>query len=160
NPIPVLKPQQRYGTPADGGPPPGNPTAYLLLLVPVVVSGEVLAVLEIFLNPGRPANLWPVHLQYMAAMAELASRYHRNQLVTRLMGQQKLWTQLEAFSRQVHNSLNPTEVAYQIANEGRRLIECDRVSVAVRKGGERPAIVAVSNTDVVEKRSNQIYWMR
>ena len=31
-------------------------------------------------------------------------------------------------------SWSPIETAYTIANEGRRLIECDRVSVAIRKG--------------------------
>ena len=47
-----------------------------------------------------------------------------------LVGQQQVWTQLEAFALQIHGSLNPTEVAYQIATEGRRIIDCDRVSVA------------------------------
>ncbi|HZY88892.1 MAG TPA: hypothetical protein VFE78_28970, partial [Gemmataceae bacterium] len=55
---------------------------------------------------------------------------------------------------------NPTEVAYLVANEGRRLIECDRVSVAVRRGGQKATIEAVSGADVVEKRSNLVQLMR
>src|SRR5262249_40705895 len=74
--------------------------------------------------------------------------------------QQQLWTQLEAFARAVHSSLNPMEVAFQIVNEGRRLIDCDRVSVAIRKGGEKAKIEAVSGTDVVEHRSNLVRHMR
>ena len=66
-----------------------------------------------------------------------------------MTGQEQVWTQLEAFTRQVHGSLNPQEVAYEVANKGRRLIECDRVSVAVRYGG-RVSIEAVSGADVVE----------
>jgi hypothetical protein len=76
-----------------------------------------------------------------------------------MAGQQQLWTQLEAFSRQVHGSLNPVEVAYLVANEGRRLIECDRVSVGVRRG-RKVTIDAISGADVVEKRSNLVLLMR
>jgi hypothetical protein len=93
-------------------------------------------------------------------MAELASRYQRNQIMGQLTGQQQVWTQLETFARQVHNSLNPTEVAYQVANEGRRLVECDRVSVAIRQFGSKARIEAVSGADVVERRSNLIRLMR
>nr|MCU0717670.1 efflux RND transporter periplasmic adaptor subunit [Pirellula sp.] len=42
---------------------------------------------------------------------------------------------------------------YTIANEGRRLIECDRVSVAVLKGG-KAKVVAISGQDSIESRSN------
>ena len=56
-------------------------------------------------------------------------------MLRQMTGQEQLWTQLEAFARQVHGSLKPKEVAYEVANNGRRLIECDRVSVGVRYGG-------------------------
>jgi hypothetical protein len=96
----------------------------------------------------------------MTYMAELCSRYQRNQVMGQLTGQQQVWTQMEAFARQVHDSLNPTEVAYHVANEGRRLIECDRVSVAVRYYGSKARIEAVSGADVVERRSNLIRLMQ
>ena len=51
------------------------------------------------------------------------------------------------------------EVSYLVANEARRLIECDRVSVAVRYG-RNASIEAVSGADVVEKRSNAVRLMR
>src|SRR5205807_5684567 len=95
----------------------------------------------------------------LVRMAELCSLYTRNHLLRQMGGQQQLWTQLEAFARQIHASLNPTEVAYIVANEGRRLIQCDRVSIAVRHG-KRTTVEAVSGADVVEKRSNLIQLMR
>ena len=52
-------------------------------------------------------------------------------------------------------ALDPRETAYTIANEGRRLIECDRVSVAIRKGN-KCAIEAISGQDVFDKRSNTV----
>ena len=53
-----------------------------------------------------------------------------------------LWVQLEGFARAIHSSLNPTEVAFQVANEGRRLIQCDRVSVAARSPARRMSTMA------------------
>ena len=43
--------------------------------------------------------------------------------------------------------------------EGRRLIDCDRVSVGIRQA-RQTKIEAVSGSDVVEKRSNLIVLMR
>ncbi len=47
-----------------------------------------------------------------------------------------------------------------VANEGRRLVECDRVSVAIRHYGTKARIEAVSGADVVETRSNLVRLMR
>jgi hypothetical protein len=76
-----------------------------------------------------------------------------------MVDQQQLWTYLEAFTRQIHGSLDPTEVAYLVANEGRRLIECDRLSVGLRRG-RRPVVEAISGANVVEKHSNLVQRMR
>ena len=50
------------------------------------------------------------------------------------------------------------EVGYHVANEGRRLIDCDRVSVAQRRG-KKTVIEAISGADIVEKRSNLVRLM-
>jgi hypothetical protein len=76
-----------------------------------------------------------------------------------MVDQQQLWTSLEAFARQVHGSLDPTEVAYLVANEGRRLIECDRLSVGLRRG-RRPVVEAISGADLVENHSSLVQRMR
>ena len=62
---------------------------------------------------------------------------------------------MEEFTRGVHASLKPRDTAYTIANDGRRLIECDRVSVAIRKGS-KCVIEAVSGQDLFDKRSNTV----
>ena len=45
------------------------------------------------------------------------------------------------------------ETAYIVANEGRRLIGCDRVSVAIKKG-RKCKVQAISGQDTIENRSN------
>src|SRR5207237_1717475 len=98
-------------------------------------------------------------MNFLQGMAQLAARYTRNSKLRQMTGQEALWTQREAFARQVHASLNPTEVAYMVANEGRRLIDCDRVSVGIRIG-RKTKIESISGADVVERRSNLVQLMR
>ena len=71
----------------------------------------------------------------------------------------QLWSRLEAFAHRVHGSLDPTEVAYVVANEGRCLVGCDRLSVGI--GASRGLhIEAVSGVDVVDRHSNLVRQMR
>lgn len=154
-----LMPNSGLGQGREGKLPPANPSNYMLLMVPIAQGDQVQGVIEVLQNPQRPLNAVPGFLQYMGLMAELCTRYLRHQRMNQLATQQTLWTQLEAFARQIHASLNPTEVAFTVANEGRRLIECDRVSVAVRFA-QHCAIEAISGADVVEKRSNLVQLMR
>jgi len=62
---------------------------------------------------------------------------------------------LHDFCRAVHAGLNPREVAYAIANEGRRLIGCDRVSVAVLRGA-KARVEAISGQDDFDPRANTV----
>jgi hypothetical protein len=162
----VMQPQPRYlpprssaGAGAAGSPGAGNPTDYLLLLTPIVVDNQVAGLLEVWQAPDRHPNAIRGFLEFMMRMAELATRYTRNHMLRQMVGQQQLWVQLETFARQIHGSLNPIECSYLIANEGRRLIECDRVSIGVRYG-RRVTVDAISGADVVEKRSNLVQLMR
>jgi hypothetical protein len=98
-------------------------------------------------------------LAFILKMAAYAGAFTRNHRLRQMTGQQALWLQLESFARQVHGSLNPVEVSYWIANEGRRIIETDRISVGVRTG-KKVDVLAVSGADVVEKRSNLVQRMR
>jgi hypothetical protein len=154
-----LPPHSSTGPAQPGAPAAGNPTDYETLLVPIVVDQAVAGLVEVWQSPGRNPQAIPGFMQFLTRLANLASLYIRNNKLRQMVGQEQLWTQLEAFARQVHGSLNPTEVGYLVVNEGRRLIECDRVSVAVRQG-RRVSIEAISGADVVEKRSNLVQLMR
>jgi hypothetical protein len=137
----------------------GNPTDFIILLAPILIDKQVVGLIEVWQHANRHPDAVHGFLQFLVRMADLASLYTRNHMLRQMGGQQQLWTQLEAFSRQIHGSLNPIEVSYVIANEGRRLIQCDRVSVAARFG-RKVSVEAVSGADVVEKRSNLIQLMR
>lgn len=152
-------PRWSGGSKEAGSPGPGNPTDYSILVAPVLTDRNVTGLVEVFQSPNRDPKAIRGFVQFLMRMADLVARYLRNHQLRQMMGQQQVWTQLENFSRQIHTSLNPTEVAYLVANEGRRLVECDRISVAVRQGS-KVTIEAISGADVVEKRSNLVQLMR
>ena len=55
--------------------------------------------------------------------------------------------------RSFHSDLNLNATGYRIANESRRMLQCDRVTVLIPRKG-RYKVVAVSGVAVVDRRSN------
>jgi hypothetical protein len=154
----MIPPHSGTGPTEDGKAAPGNPTDYVILMAPILVDKQIAGLVEVWQDADRNPQAQQGFLQFITRMAELASSYTRNHQLRQMVGQQTLWTQLETFARQIHGSLNPMEVGYQVANEGRRLVDCDRVSVGLRMG-KKTKVEAVSGADVVEKRSNLIRLM-
>lgn len=154
----MVPPRSGTGPSEEGKPAPGNPTDYVILIAPILVDKQVAGLVEVWQDADRNPSAQQGFLQFITRMAELASSYTRNHQLRQMVGQQTLWTQLESFARQIHGSLNPMEVGYHVANEGRRLIDCDRVSVAQRLG-KKTHVEAISGADVVEKRSNLVRLM-
>ncbi|MDX1963619.1 MAG: hypothetical protein SFX18_10725 [Pirellulales bacterium] len=146
----MLAPPQS-GNPEDAA----NPTDYLLVLGPLKNEQDTQGVLEIIHRPGVAPNVERGYLRFVLQMSDLGGDYLKTHRLRQFNSRQAMWSQLEQFTRLVHRDLQPRETAYTIANEGRRLIECDRVSVAVRRGGYYH-IEAVSGQEGFDKRSNLI----
>jgi hypothetical protein len=152
----ILAPHSGPGTAtSDNGPAAGNPTGYGLLLVPILVEMQVVGLVEAWHEPTDSPDARAAFLPFLVGMAHYASIFSRNRQLRRLAGQQDLWVRLEAWSRQLHASLDLARVAYTIANEGRQLVGCDRISVVGRRG-RRLIVEAVSDVDVIDRRSNQV----
>src|SRR5262249_57353084 len=132
---PTQIPPRSSAGPMDGDTPaPGNPTDYYILIVPILVDKQVAGILEVWQDPRLNPNALRNQTQFMIQVSALATVYTRNHRLRQMVGQEKLWTQLEAFTRQIHSTLNPTEVSYLVANEARRLVECHRISVRPTRG--------------------------
>jgi len=162
-PRPVMvEPQGRLtGMTAEAGAvPAANLTDFYTLFAPIVTADkQSLGLLEVFQEPSLDPRMYQTLLQYTVQMAGYASQYHHFAGARNSSGLEKLFTQIESFAKLIHTSLNPTEVAYHVANEGRRLIECDRLCVGVRHG-KGVTVEAVSGADVVEKASTHVRRMR
>ncbi|MGA2798181.1 MAG: HlyD family efflux transporter periplasmic adaptor subunit [Thermoguttaceae bacterium] len=140
---------------AEDGQQAGNPTDFLLVFGLLKTDLETVGVVEIFQRSDAAASAQKGYLRFLGQMCELAADFLKSHQLRHFSDRQSLWTQLEDFTRMVYASLDPRETAYTIANEGRRLIECDRLSVAIRKG-KRCKIEAISGQDVFDKRSNVV----
>ncbi len=132
-----------------------NATGCLLVFGPLRTDLEMVGLVEVFARPDVAIEIQQGYLRFLLQMCELATDFLKSHQLRHFSDRQVLWARLEDFTRGVHASLDPMEAAYTIANEARRLIECDRVSVALRKGN-RCTIEAVSGQDVFDKRSNTV----
>ena len=133
----------------------GNPTDHLLVLAPLAGDQGVEAVVEVFQRPNAQPATQRGYLRFLVQMCELAAEWVKSQKLRQFSDRHSLWAQADQFSRLVHHNLDLRETAFTIANEGRRLIGCDRVSVALRKGS-KCRVEAVSGQDTVERRSNAV----
>ena len=147
----LVQPHSGY----EGDEQAGNPTDFLLVLAALRSDDKVEGVVEVFQRPGARPTTQRGYLRFLLQMVELAGDYLKTRRLRHFSDRQALWSQLENFTRVSHASLVPREAAYTIANEGRRLIECDRVSVAIKKG-RKCYIEAISGQDTFDKRSNTV----
>jgi multidrug efflux pump subunit AcrA (membrane-fusion protein) len=143
------------GATIEGVPNAGNPTPFALILAPLMVDKQVVGLIEILMDPTRRAATQKSTLRFVSDLCDLAGTYLKNRQMRQMMSQQRLWNQLEGFTHQIHASLDLKETAYAVANDGKRLVGCDRLSVAMKTGG-RVLVEAVSGQEVVEQRANLI----
>jgi hypothetical protein len=141
------------GSPGDNE--PGNPTDRLLIVGPLKVNNQSVGLVEIFQRTGAGPTTQRGYLRFLTQMCEIASDYLKSRRIQNFGRQQALWQQLDSFVREIHRNLDTEQTAYVIANEGRRIIDCDRVSVVLVNGG-RARIKAVSGLDSIERRADQI----
>jgi hypothetical protein len=143
------------GATIEGVPNAGNPTPFALIIAPLTVDKQVVGLIEILMDPTRRAATQKSTLRFVSDLCDLAGTYLKNRQMRQMMSQQRLWNQLEGFTHQIHASLDLKETAYAVANDGKRLVGCDRLSVAMKVGG-RVMVEAVSGQEVVEQRANLI----
>jgi hypothetical protein len=149
---PQLIPPMSGGEGEDAG---GNPTSYLLVLAPLVGDGMVEGVIEVFQRPDSQPATQRGYLRFLIQMCELASEWLKSRKLRHFSNRHSLWAQADQFARMVHENLDVRETAYTIVNEGRRLIGCDRVSVAIKRG-RICKVEAISGQDTIESRSNVV----
>ena len=131
----------------------GNPTRYLLVTAPLVSNKQPVGLLEVMQRPDSPAEAQRGYLRFLEHMTKLMGDWIQGNALQQVSNRQEMWQQSDQFARLVHDNLDLNDTAYTIANEGRRLIECDRVSVAMLKGGKLK-VIAISGQDSIENRSN------
>ncbi len=97
-------------------------------------------------SPAQQENL----VRLLAAMVELTEDFHRTRELGKLRQSEQVRTQFDRFALGIHRSLNANETAFAIANDGRRVVGCDRASVLIRRGKQFRA-AAISGVDVLDR---------
>lgn len=131
----------------------GNPTPFLLVISPLASGKRAVGLIEIFQRPDSAPNIQRGYLRFLDQMAGLVGEWLKGHTLKQVSDRQILWQQADHFARLVHDNLDLRDTAYTIANEGRQVIECDRVSVAIKRGGHCK-VIAISGQDTIENRSN------
>ena len=111
-----------------------NPSEFVLLSCPWKFEDEWAGVVELIQRPGLGPAAERGFLNFLTAICELVADFHRNYQLRVSKERMDLLGQFEQFTQRIHGSLDLRTTAYRVANEGRRLIGCDRVSVAVGGG--------------------------
>jgi len=142
-----------------------NPTGLLVIAAPIDAPSGRAGLIEIFHHPNQE-DVQRGYLRFSEQVAGISALYldrqrnakqiaaQRQQLVE-VDAQQTAVAQVERFSRAVHESLDPIATAFVLANEARRIIGCDRVSVLVRRG-RTLRLEAVSGQESVERRASAV----
>jgi biotin carboxyl carrier protein len=138
----------------EGG-PEVNPSDFLILLAPITVDDAVIGIVEVFKRPGGLPSARKGYLRFLTQMCGLAADFVKNHQLRTLKQRQQVWAEFEQFTRVAHASLNAREACFTLANEGRRFLDADRVSLAIKRGtGCR--IESISGQDVLNRRSNTV----
>jgi multidrug efflux pump subunit AcrA (membrane-fusion protein) len=136
-----------------------NPTDYLLVVAPIRSDRGVDGLVEVFQRTGQRPTVQRGYLRFLVQLCEAAGEYLKTRRLRQFVTKQTLWEQLEGFTSSVHTKLDSRQTAYTIANEGRRLVGCDRVTVVLRKGSKY-VVEAISGQDTFDKRSNTVRMLR
>lgn len=125
-----------------------------VLLCPIKTEGDCTALLEVILDDQAGADE-QLLLEVLRSVAELCADYLRRSQLKELTQERSARDRLAQFARRVHDSLDLAATAYAIANEGRYLIGCDRVTVLACRGPDCQTL-AVSGAASWDRRSNAI----
>ncbi len=150
--------QPRLAPPRSGGSPDdahGNPTDCWLILHPLGAGMPTSGVIELVQQRGMTVAEGRGYLRVLAAAVELTDDFHRNRELLDLRQREQAWGQHERFAQRVHRSLDADQTAFLIANEGRRVLGCDRVSVLTRHGTKCRA-AAISGVDSIDRRAKVV----
>lgn len=133
-----------------------TPTNHLYVLSPILNGRDCVGVVEVFQRPDTDPRARPGYLQFIEQMCGYASRYVKlREEGTQEAPPTDFWREFNRFSVDLQRSLHVKEVAATAANDGRQLIRCDRVSVAVFHGTQL-RMQAISGQESVNRKSNAV----
>ena len=135
------------------------PKPQLLIVAALRANNKCVGIVEVFQRPDVALPSRSGYMQFVEQLAGHASMYLQRRLTDqRPPSKTEVDEDLGRFGLQLQRSLRLKEVAAVSANDGRILIDCDRVSVVMQRG-RQVRVVAVSGQESIHRRSNLIKSM-
>ena len=133
----------------------GKPVVSLrndITLQRVVVDDVPAAVIELVQGPERSPSQREAATHLTTVAAEIASDFQRNWQLRQLRDREQRGARLERFLDRIHRSYELRRVGHAVVAEGKELIDCDRLSIVLKKG-RRCRVLAVSGVHKPDRRS-------
>lgn len=132
-----------------------NPTSHTLLVCPWSIDGAAQGVLEVELRAAASPDARQGALRLLSTFAQIAADAQRNRDRITWKQQAAACDELETLVAALHAARDLKPAAYALANEGRRWVGCDRVSVLTFDGA-RCRAEAVSGVDTIDRRADAV----
>jgi multidrug efflux pump subunit AcrA (membrane-fusion protein) len=132
-----------------------NSTEWLLLFSPWRTDDQLSGVLEIVQRPGAGPALERGYFRFLQVVGELLADHQRNQQLRELRRSVSDGNKLDEFALRVHSGLGLQSTAYAAANESRRVIGCDRVTIVIRRR-TKCQVTAISGLETFNRRTNTV----
>ena len=108
----------------------GQTTKQFQFFSPLRHAGRTIGILE---TRHIAEVLAPETYQFFGAVSEITADYLSQQELQQLRQSKQLWQRWDQFSFQLGQSWSLADVCAIVANEGRHLLVCDRISVLIRQ---------------------------
>jgi biotin carboxyl carrier protein len=129
---------------------------FLMLLSPVLNrQKDCIGTVELIQRGEVTSQAQEGYLRFLNQISALFQRWHEHQDLAKLTDRSSKWNEKMEFVREVHRSIDFKETTYAIANEARRVLNADRVSVG-RWNGKTCKIQAISSQDRFDNRANVV----
>ncbi|WP_339729394.1 HlyD family efflux transporter periplasmic adaptor subunit [uncultured Gimesia sp.] len=132
------------------------PTDNLIVVAALTIRKKPVGVIEIFQRSNSPKQAHSGYLQFVEQMSGYASHYlAEREKASKTDSSLEVWEEVDQFVQQIHRSLDLAEVSATVVNDGRQLLDADRVSLAMQHG-KKTVIEAINGQDKVNKRANTV----
>ncbi len=110
------------------------------------------AVFELWMPTGADASTRQAWLDFAAALADIATDFHARDELRRLRAACHVHDRALELVRRAATPRSLAGAAFEVVNEARRALDCDRVSLLIRRG-RRWRFVAASGADEAPRRT-------
>lgn len=122
---------------------------------PLRHSGDAVGILETLHPLPASSGLSPVTFQFFSALCEIAADFLSQQELRQLRRARAMWQQWDQYQFRLGQSLDLGLICATIANDGRIILDCDRITVLVRHG-LRYRVQSISGVDKPDPRAGGV----